>query len=402
MIVTTNLEAPSHQAPARKSEQTVLSYCSTFLKPEMLHVYRQICGIRSFRNLVVTRRHENAARFPCANLQVLKKSPFRTLHRAWHRLLSKRIPLSRFETTQLSRILRFNHCRLLHIYFGTEAARLLSWIPRAGVPTVVSFHGADVSDALSDAELKQICSSATLLLYRSDSLRQALISRGAPELKLRLNPTGIPIPNYTKQFEIEIGKPLRIIQACRFIEKKGLDVTLMAAKQLIDCGHNVRITLAGDGPQRPDLEALANRLGIQMHVRFTGFLSPDELDKEYAQHDFFLHPSRETRSGDREGIPNSLLEAMAHGRIVVATRHSGIPEAVEDGLNGLLVDHADPDLLAKAVLHIVAYPARANEMGMAAREKVIKHFSTEACIRKLESCYSEAMDCEQFSAPSSP
>ena len=369
--------------------RTVLSYCATFLKPEMMHVYRQVVGVGSFRNVVVTRRLENAARFPYGQVIPLEKSPWRLLHRAWHQLRRSRVPVSRHEAKHLSRIIRLENAALVHIYFGTEAARLLSWMPRAGVPIVVSFHGADVSDSISDGELQAVCLHASLLLHRSDSLRVALLARGAPEEKLRANPTGVPVPGETTEIQVAEGKPLRLLQACRFIEKKGIDVTLESAKILVDLGFDVRLTLAGDGPRRVELESAASRLGISSRVRWTGFLNSEQLAGEYRQHDVFLHPSRETGSGDREGIPNSLLEAMAHGCVVLGTRHGGIPEAVEDGVNGLLVDRANARHVADAVSKIASDPARAKSLGAAARQTILERFSTEACIRKLETSYAE-------------
>ena len=371
--------------------RTVLSYCATFLKLEMLHVYRQIVGVKSFRNLVVTRRLENAALFPHEHVIRLEKSCWRVLNRSWHQLCGSRVPVSRGEANQLSKIIRRENVELVHIYFGTEAARLLSWMPRAGVPIVVSFHGADVSDSISNEELKSVFHHATLLLHRSDSLREALLSRGAPEEKLRANPTGVPVPRKTMEIHIAKGKPLRLLQACRFIEKKGIDVTLESAKILADMGFDVRLTLAGDGPQRAELESTACRLGISSHVRWTGFLNSEQLAGEYRQHDFFLHPSRETSSGDREGIPNSLLEAMAHGCVALGTRHSGIPEAIEDGVNGLLVDRADARLVADSISKVAADPLRAKSLGKAARQKIVDKFSTEASIRQLEASYREAI-----------
>jgi colanic acid/amylovoran biosynthesis glycosyltransferase len=193
------------------------------------------------------------------------------------------------------------------------------------------------------------------------------------------------------EIHIAKAKPLRLLQACRFIEKKGIDVTLESAKILADMGFDVRLTLAGDGPQRAELESTACRLGISSHVRWTGFLNSEQLAGEYRQHDFFLHPSRETSSGDREGIPNSLLEAMAHGCVALGTRHSGIPEAIEDGVNGLLVDRADARLVADSISKVAADPLRAKSLGKAARQKIVDKFSTEASIRQLEASYREAI-----------
>lgn len=371
--------------------KTIVSYCATFLKLEMLHVYRQVVGVRSFRNLVVTRRLENPARFPHDPVVELKKSPLRFFHRLWHRSKGERVPVGSHEISQLSRIVRKEAVRLVHIYFGTEAARLSRWLPQAGVPIIVSFHGADVSRSISDEELKSVFKNAALILHRSASLREELISRGAPVSKLRANPTGVPVPAKSTAMQIDLGKSLRLLQACRFIEKKGLDVSLEATKALVDSGFDVSLTLAGDGPLRGELESLAERLGIASRVRWTGFLTPEQLAGEYERTDIFLHPSRETSSGDREGIPNSLLEAMAHGRVVLGTRHSGIPEAVEDGVNGILVDHAEASLVANAISQVARNPGQAQSMAQAARQTVVDRFSTESCIAQLESCYREAI-----------
>lgn len=356
-----------------------------------MHVYRQVTGVRAFRNLVVTRRRENSARFPHDDLIILKKSRLRVLHRIWHRITGNRVPVCARERLQLSRIVRREAVGLVHIYFGTEAARLLSWLPFAGVPLVVSFHGADVSNAISSFELDRVCGFAKLVLHRSESLKEALLSRGVPASKLRANPTGIPIPQECPLPSFSPGQPLRLLQACRFIEKKGIDVSLKAIQILLHRGMDVLLTLAGDGPLRPRLEQEANQLGIASRVRWTGFLTSEQLAEEYRNHAVFLHPSRETRSGDREGIPNSLLEAMAYARVVIATRHSGIPEAVVDGVNGFLVDHADPTLLADAILGIVSNTSQAAWLASAARQTVLDRFSAEAGISQLENCYREAM-----------
>jgi len=120
-------------------------------------------------------------------------------------------------------------------------------------------------------------------------------------------------------------------------------------------------------------------------------LDSESLSWEYARHGIFVHPSRETSSGDREGIPNSLIEAMAAGRVVVGTRHSGIPEVVTDGFNGRLIDRADPEDLAQVLREIASRPSDAISMASEARRTVVDKFSSAACVRQLEACYNEAL-----------
>jgi glycosyltransferase involved in cell wall biosynthesis len=182
-----------------------------------------------------------------------------------------------------------------------------------------------------------------------------------------------------------------MFQACRLIGKKGLDVSLQTVARLVRQGKDVTLDLAGAGPEEPLLRALAQELGIAAQVRFLGFVENAALLRALPDYDVFIHPSRTTASGDREGIPNSLLEAMACGVPVVATRHSGIPEAVTHEESGLLIDAAEPEALARALEALLDHPALYARISQAARETVAARFSIAACAQKLETSYYEAM-----------
>ena len=382
---------------AASRKPVVVSFCRTFLNPEMLHVYRQITGIRGFENWVVTRKRVCRERFPYDRVSVLRPPPLRFLRRFFFQQIRKeaRVPLSGYEIRQLERLMAEKEASLIHVYLGTHAARLLPFLQSEPRAKVVSFHGADVSDDLSPEEFRKLVACTDLFLCRSLSLKEALLEKGCPGDRIRLNRTGIPLPETQRSREWyppTEKSPPRLLQACRFISKKGLDVAVRATALLQRRGLPARLTLAGDGPERGALEKLAADEGISGSVVFTGFLSPPDLEATMRQHDLFLHPSRTTGSGDREGIPNSLLEAMACGLPVIATRHSGIPEAVTDGVDGLLLDHAEPGALADRIQSLVTEQGRLPEMAAAARRRVEETFSIASCIESLESAYREAID----------
>ncbi len=372
------------------SRPVLISFVATFLKREMLHVYRQTTNLQRYDNWIVTRRRENAELFPAPRVIELPRHPLRTLQRAVCRIGKRRITLDPAECRALSGLCRQSKARVLHVYFGTEAARCLPFLRTARIAKVVSFHGVDLSEKMNPAEVEALRAHVDLFLCRSKSLADALAERQVDPSLIRLNYTGVPVP--PQAHRPTDGRPLRLLQACRFMAKKGLDTTVHALAILRRGGHDMSLTLAGDGPEMPALRKLVSSLGLDESVHFTGFLEPDELARLYGEHDLFLHPSRTTAQGDREGIPNALLEAMAHGLPVVSTRHSGIPEAVFHGETGWLIDESEPEGLARAIRTLADSAGERGRLGAQARRTITERFSTSACIDALESCYDEACD----------
>jgi colanic acid/amylovoran biosynthesis glycosyltransferase len=370
----------------------LISYCATFLKPEMLHVYRQVSGIASFDNWVATRRREYAGRFPYDQLVVLRKSPLRIFRRGAYRLLGKPIPLGSTEVRHLQALAKEKNAAIVHVYFGTEAVRALPYLRREYRAKVVSFHGADVSNSLSDHDFNALLGCVDLFLARSKTLADQLLSRGCPPDRIRLSRTSVPIPELVASPLPDRQGRFRLLQACRFIPKKGLDITLRAVALLVGTGMNVTLDLAGNGPEQVGLEAMVEELGLQGRVSFLGFLPNSELLARLPDYSLFVHPSRVTATGDREGIPNAMLEAMATGLPVVATGHSGIPEAVADGVEGRLVPQDDCAALASAIAEVLGDPTAYAAMSMAARQRVTREFSSERSIEELCCAYRQALD----------
>lgn len=372
----------------------ILSYCATFLPREMLHVYRQVTGIRCFDNWVITRTRANADRFPYPQLSVLRKSPLRAFRRLWHRLHRRAVPLGRGEVRQALAFAAQHDARLLHVYLGSEALRALTLLERFPGARVVSFHGADLSHEFTTADYAALWPRAELFLCRSESLRRNLLAKGCPADRIRLNYTGVPLPSDVSAKNCPDwlnGAPVRLLQVCRLIQKKGLDVTLHATAQLKAVGVPVRLVIAGGGPEEPFLRQLTANLGLTADVCFAGFLSGSALEELFRSSDIFLHPSRETSGGDREGIPNSLLEAMAFGLPVISTVHSGIPEAITHGENGLLISACQSDSLASEARRLLSNPTLFSKLSTTARRTVEEKFSTIECVRRLETAYREAL-----------
>jgi colanic acid/amylovoran biosynthesis glycosyltransferase len=183
----------------------------------------------------------------------------------------------------------------------------------------------------------------------------------------------------------------KVVQACRLIPKKGVATSLRAFAIFKKDYPRAEFIIAGKGPLQPELEMLAGGLGIARDVHFVGFLSQPKLHELYASAHLFLHPSEISPNQDQEGVPNSALEAMATGLPVVATRHGGIPEAVDHGRTGFLVAEEDHVALANAMQLFASSPVLLQEMGVRAHVTIKERFAQEIQIEHLESFYEEAI-----------
>ena len=183
----------------------------------------------------------------------------------------------------------------------------------------------------------------------------------------------------------------RLFQACRLIEKKGIDVAIRAFAEIHQRFPNATFRIAGEGPLLEPMEQMAAELGIADAVQFVGFLDQVGLKREMAEAHVFVHPSRIGADGNQEGVPNSMLEAMASGLPVVATHHGGIPEAVEHGVSGWLVQEDDWEGLASGLLSILQDDALRRRLANGAREGVEAKFSRQSQIEALERNYGEVL-----------
>ncbi len=308
----------------------------------MLHIYRQITALKRCAPVVISQKRENAERFPFEAVRIIPKPPTHFLRRFWFRQVrDKPWQISDAELSAMLRVLSETRSRLLHIYFGQIAVHLLPLIRTWEHPSIVSFHGADVmvdmnKPAYREATL-QMLDAVKLVLVRSDSLRRALIDLRCNPEKIEIQRTGIPLGEFPFRERVftsrSSGSQWRFVQAGRLIEKKGLPVTLRAFAIFLRQHPDAKLTIAGEGPLLNELQDLARELGIKERISFTGFISQEELRDIYYRSHIFLHPSQTGHDGNQEGIPNSMLEAMATGLPVFATEHGGIPEADEKWRN---------------------------------------------------------------------
>ena len=203
---------------------------------------------------------------------------------------------------------------------------------------------------------------------------------GLRQDQLAVIPDGVPIPQAHSAAEREsarrtFGIPEHVLLlGCVAVltPDKGQAILIHAFKTIRENFPECQLLLIGDGPCRAELDSLVSNLGLEAVVHFAGFVA--DLSQAYAAFDLFAFPAQ------AEGLGSALLMAMASGLPVVALARGGIPEAVEDGRNGLLIHEPEPAVLAAAIAHLLSNPAEAHHLGESARETISQHFSVDQMV----------------------
>jgi glycosyltransferase involved in cell wall biosynthesis len=236
------------------------------------------------------------------------------------------------------------------------------------------------------ADVRALLEDADLITTISDYNRR-FIRDLCPDLRgeVGLVRCGVDLVRYEPRPAERADGPLRLLSIGRAVEKKGHDVLLRACRLLVDWGIQVECRLvAGSGGLRPELDALVGELGLATQVMVLDSVPEREVRDMLRWADVFVLACRVAQSGDRDGIPVVLMEAMASTLPVVTTDVSGIPELVEDGVDGAVVPPDDPVALAEAIADLGSDPDRGRAMGIRGRERVRREFLVEPNVRRLE------------------
>lgn len=286
---------------------------------------------------------------------------------------------------------------VVHAHFGAEGVYAAKAARRLDLPLVTTLHGYDVS--MTGAALRRSKSpawwrysvlretflkEASSLVCVSKAVKSRAIALGAREGSCVIIPTGVDVSHL--QPRPQPSRP-RLVHVARLVEKKGTRYLIMAMNKVVKRFPEVRLSIIGDGPLRGEMQKLAKESNLGSHIDFLGFLPGKSTLDLIAESTALVLPSVTASTGDFEGLGQVILEAGALGKPVVATRHGGIEEAVEDGLTGLLVGERDFSGLAHAICDLLANASLAQELGQAGRRRVEKYFSIQESASKLEEVY---------------
>lgn len=233
--------------------------------------------------------------------------------------------------------------------------------------------------------------AAQLAVTCTDCNRRHLIEAyGGDPLKVRVVYHGLNVEQFQPRPHVAGAEPL-ILSVGRLVEQKGFDRLLRACSDLAAEGVRFQCQIVGDGPLRTRLAHLAADLRLDGRVRFLGRMFHDELIEYYARADLFALLCVPASDDDRDGIPNTLIEAMAMELPVISTRFSGIPELVIERETGLLVDADDHDAAVAALRTLLADPQGRERMGQAGRRRVRETFTIQTSVAKLDATFTSLL-----------
>ena len=283
---------------------------------------------------------------------------------------------------------------IVHCHFGGNGMRAI-FLRDVGLISgklVTVFHGADVTAAVKNHGPKvydQLLKKGDLFLPISDKWRHEIINLGAPSKNTIVHRMGVDSLDISakKSTKNDVDQ-IRLISICRLTEKKGIEFSLKALALLNVENVDIHYDIIGDGPLKSELVLLSKELGIGDKVKFHGAINKLEVQKFLSHADISIQPSVTASDGDQEGIPVSIMEAMAFSLPVISTLHSGIPELIADGDTGILVREREITELSDAMSKLILQPELRTLMGQKAQLFILNNYNIETLNQQLESHFS--------------
>ena len=287
---------------------------------------------------------------------------------------------------------------IVHCQFGTLGAQALR---HAGLRTlrfrklVVHIRGFDITMHVKEngaTVYEALFRRADQVIANCEHFRRRAIDLGCPPAKATVVGSAIDCRRFAMKDDNDAtGRPVRVLAIGRLVEKKGFADAISAVAHLLRSGRRIELTIIGDGPLRAALQAQIDAEGASEVIRLLGAQPQSVVVETLRSSDILVAPSVTAASGDEDAPVNSLKEAMAVGLPVVATRHGGIPELVEDGRSGYLVAERDPAALADRLATLMDSPQGWRAMGRAGRAKVVAEFDQSVITDRIIAIYRDLL-----------
>jgi len=283
----------------------------------------------------------------------------------------------------------------IHAHFGHVPAAIAMYAAQvAGISFSFTVHANDIFER--PTALREKASRSAFVACISEYHRQYLIERGCPVAKVRIVHCGLNLDDYPCHPHERVHPP-RLFSVGRFVEKKGFHILIEALAILKQEKIPFRMTIVGNGPLFDSIRQSAGRAELTEYVHFLGSRPQEEVRTLLNNADLFVLPCVVARSGDRDGIPVALMEAMAIGVPVISTPVAGIPELIQQEHNGLLVKPGDAADLAQAIKTLLKNPRYARQLSENARRTIEKEFDIRHNAAMLREAIADTLEFTKIS-----
>jgi len=374
--------------------RTIGRFVRTWLKRTETFVYDEVTNIKRFNKIIFTREIKNLNLFPIKNIFASLKE-LDSFEKNWSKIEYNLIRKSSyFEKKYFLNKIKEHDVKLIHTNFGPDGRYFLDVAKKANIPLITTFHGYDASRFLNEywglgkIYIKQLLEKGDLFLTVSEDIRKRLIKNFGHENKIKNLHLGIDI-NKFKFKKRKINNKIEFCMVCGFTLTKDVIGLIKAFNIARKTEPKMVLNLIGDGPSKRKTINLAHSLKLNDCIKFKDFLSHSVLAKELYKNNIFIYPCVTSKKGAIEGMPTSIMEAMATGMPIISTWHGGIPELIKHGKNGYLVKENDIRGLAEKMIYLANNPDLILKFGVQARKDIEKNFDLKTQVKKLENIYEE-------------
>jgi colanic acid/amylovoran biosynthesis glycosyltransferase len=364
-------------------------------KPDMMLVHDDINNYELFKKIIY--------------IEVPKKTTkliFCTITSLLYLTIKKNINLSFFKFSTrtkgkrktlemiciLKYLVKYKNYDVLHSHFGPNG-EMISCFKMHGLidaKVITTLHGYDMSRTIKqyNESYYSCMKKCDLLLPVSEYWKKNLIKMGVCNEKIKVHRMGVKVNNIRYKLRND-KRQIIVITVGRLVEKKGIEYSIHAINEVIKNLKNkiIKYYIVGNGHLRKNLENEVHQLRLNDCVYFLGPKTNIEIKQLLEQSDIFLLSSVTAQDGDKEGIPVSIMEAMASGLPVVSTTHSGIPELVQNGKSGYLVPERSVRELTKYIEILARDVDLRNKMGLYGKDYVYKYFNIDKLNDELYNMY---------------
>lgn len=372
--------------------RAIISIAKNFGHRSESWLYRQITGIKRYPIHVVSYRYYNPEEHPHRPLTVIS-TPGRISSRVVTRplfFLKNREAL--FELKQrriIRRIARREDSFLIQAHYGWTGSMFLKIVQPLGLPYLVWFYGSDVFRKSDDnlAGTAELIASPAVFCCTSHAIRRQVQELGCRPERISVFHPGLEIAPSPPPRDYPDKGPFRIVSAGRLVDFKEPTGIVRIARILRDLNLDFMWEHLGDGPLRAETEEEIKRLGLENRFRLTGEVPNQAVLEALLGSDLMIHNAVVAPDGGRESFGVILVEAAAMGLPVVSARVGGIPEIVQDGVTGFLVDEGDLEGMAEKAQALLKGGEQRARFGKAAHAHALEHFDSIKQARKLEDYY---------------